>query len=90
MTEETHGEYLTRQARLTAEKSPSAMLTGPFWRGALERTIKTGAQTLVALIGTEAVGVTSLDWPQMLSVAATAMLLSVLTSIGNADFTAGK
>lgn len=91
MTEETHGEYETRQARLTAENNgSSAMWSGRFWQGAGERTIKTGAQTLVALIGTEAVGVTSLDWPQMLSVAATAMLLSVLTSIGNADFTAGR
>lgn len=90
MTEETREEWQTRNARLAAEKSPSAIWTGQFWRGAGERTIKTGAQTLVALIGTEAVGVTSLDWPQMLSVAATAMLLSVLTSIGNADFTAGR
>lgn len=58
--------------------------------GALERALKTMAQTLIALIGTEAVGITSLDWPSLLSVAATATLLSVLTSIVNADFTAGS
>ena len=57
--------------------------------GALERALKTAAQTLLALIGTESVGITSLDWPGLLSVAATATLLSVLTSIVNADFTAG-
>lgn len=45
------------------------------------RAIKTGAQTLVALIGTGAVSVTSLDWAQMLGVAVTAMVVSVLTSV---------
>ena len=45
------------------------------------RAIKTGAQTLASLIGTGAVGILALDWPQMLSVAATAMVFSVLTSI---------
>lgn len=57
--------------------------------GALERALKTFAQVLIALIGTESVGITELDWPGLLSVAATATLLSVLTSIVNADFTAG-
>lgn len=45
------------------------------------RALKTGAQTLASLIGTGAVGILALDWPQMLSVTATAMVLSVLTSI---------
>jgi len=45
------------------------------------RAIKTGAQTLASLIGTGAVGILSLDWPQMLSVTATAMVLSMLTSV---------
>lgn len=45
------------------------------------RAVKTGAQTLASLIGTGAVGILALDWPQMLSVTATAMVLSVLTSI---------
>ena len=57
--------------------------------GALERALKTAAQTLLALIGTESVGITQLDWPGLLSVAAAATVLSVLTSIVNADFTAG-
>lgn len=45
------------------------------------RALKTGAQTLASLIGTGAVGILALDWPQMLSVAATAMVLSLLTSV---------
>ena len=45
------------------------------------RAVKTGAQTLASLIGTGAVGILALDWPQMLSVTATAMVLSVRTSV---------
>ena len=50
-------------------------------RAAAIRALKTGAQTLASLIGTGAVGILALDWPQMLSVTATAMVLSVLTSV---------
>ena len=52
-----------------------------WFRAAGIRAIKTGAQTLASLIGTGAVGILALDWPQMLSVTSTAMVLSVLTSI---------
>ena len=45
------------------------------------RAVKTGAQTLATLIGTGAVAITDLDWPQMLAVTATTMVLSMLTSI---------
>lgn len=48
---------------------------------ALVRAVKTGAQTLATLIGTGAVAITSLDWAQMLAVTATAMVLSLLTSL---------
>jgi len=57
------------------------MLTVAFWRAAAERAIKTAAQTLVLLIGTGSIGITSLNWPELLSLTATAALLSVLTSI---------
>ncbi len=52
-------------------------------RAALMRAVKTGAQTLVTLIliGTGAVGITDLDWPALLSVTATTMVLSLLTSV---------
>lgn len=45
------------------------------------RAVKTGAQTAVALIGTNAVNVVSLDWAQIVGISATAMVVSVLTSI---------
>lgn len=44
------------------------------------RALKTAAQTAVAMIGTGAVGVTDLDWLQILSVSATSAVLSILTS----------
>ena len=52
-----------------------------WFMAAAVRAIKTRAQTLASLIGTGAVGILALDCPQMLSVTATAMVLSVLTSI---------
>lgn len=59
------------------------MTTLAFWRATVERAVKTFAQALLALIGTGAVGVTALNWPQLLSVSATAALLSVLTSVAS-------
>ena len=55
--------------------------SGAWWEAAGVRCLKTAAQTLASLIGTGAVGVLSLDWPQMLGVTATAALLSLLTSL---------
>ncbi|KAB1647460.1 holin [Pseudoclavibacter sp. CFCC 14310] len=65
------------------------MLTLAFWKGLGERAIKTFAQALVAVIGTGALGILDVDWLSALSVAGLATLVSVLTSVGNADFTAG-
>lgn len=45
------------------------------------RAIKTMAQTAVALIGTNAMGITQVDWIAVASGAALAGVLSVLTSI---------
>lgn len=64
------------------------LTTREFWASSVERAVKTAAQTAVALIGTEAVGLFSLDWAQIGSVVATATILSLLTSI--AGDTAGK
>ena len=63
--------------------------TAQFWKGAAERGIKTFAQALVAIISAGTVGILDVDWTSALSVAALAALASLLTSIGNADFTAG-
>jgi hypothetical protein len=65
--------------------------TKAFWKGATERAIKTFAQAGVALITADAVvGLFDLDVAGLLSVSGLAALVSVLTSVGNADFTAGK
>ena len=63
--------------------------TKAFWKGTGERAIKTFCQSLVAIIGVGAIGILDVDWAGALSVAALATVVSVLTSIGNADFTAG-
>ena len=55
--------------------------SGAWWAAAGVRALRTGAQALATLIGTGQVGVTDLDWSQMLSVTATMMVLSLLTSL---------
>lgn len=60
-----------------------------FWMGAFERAIKTFFQTLVALVGTSAVTVQEVGWVYVISGSILATILSLATSIGNADFVAG-
>ena len=50
-------------------------------RAALVRAVKTMAQTAVALIGTNAIGVTEVDWIAVASAAILAGIVSVLTSV---------
>jgi hypothetical protein len=50
-------------------------------KSAATRAIKTMAQTAITLIGTDVVGVLSLDWGLILGVCATNGLLSILTSL---------
>ena len=52
-----------------------------FWNYAGERAIKTFAQTAIATLGVGTVGLLTIDWVNLLSVAGGAALLSVLTSI---------
>lgn len=50
-------------------------------KAAAMRCIKTMAQTAVALISTNAVGITDVDWVAVGSAAALAGVLSLLTSV---------
>ncbi len=52
-----------------------------WWRAAGIRALKTCAQTAVALIGTNAIGVTGVDWVGVASGAALAGVVSLLTSV---------
>lgn len=50
-------------------------------KAAVVRAVKTAAQTAVALIGTNAVGFTDVDWVAIASAALLAAIISVLTSV---------
>lgn len=74
------------------------MFTVAFLKGATERAVKTFLQTFVAVVvaglGADAVGVSAglldVSWLDALSVSALATIMSLATSAGNADFTAGR
>ena len=53
----------------------------------LERALKTAGQTLVALLSTNAVGVTDVDWPGVASAVALAVVLSLATSLAGITLT---
>ena len=53
-----------------------------WWAAAFVRALKTFAQTIVALVGVDAIGIAQVDWLGTLSAAALALVLSFLTSIG--------
>lgn len=79
---------------LAASETPSeageSIWSGPFWRGAGERAVKTFAQTEVTLIGANLLPVVELPWYALLGSGLTAAILSVLTSLINPRFTAGE
>lgn len=57
------------------------MWTKKFWMDTLELVLRTMAQALIAVLGTNALGIIGLDWMQTASITATAGLLALLTSI---------
>lgn len=60
------------------------MWTWEFWKSAGERALKTFAQSLVAALGVGAASpIWELGWLESLGIAATAMVLSALTSIAS-------
>lgn len=57
------------------------MFSKAFWSYSSERAIKTFAQTAIAYLGTGSLGLFSIDYFSLFSLAGGAALLSVLTSI---------
>ena len=57
------------------------MFTKEFWSYAGERAIKTFAQAAMAYLGTGSVGLLTIDFVTLLSLAGGAALLSLLTSV---------
>lgn len=64
--------------------------TKEFWKGAGERALKSFAQALLVFVGADGVGILDVEWSVALGLAASFTLASLLTSILNADFTAGN
>jgi len=52
-----------------------------FWKDSTWRSFRTFCQTLAAMLGGQAVNVLTADWLSMISVSATAALVSLLMSI---------
>jgi hypothetical protein len=52
-----------------------------YWNYAGERAVKTIAQVAIATIGVGATGILNVDWLNVLSVAALAGVMSLLTSV---------
>ena len=61
------------------------MFTKSFWKGALERAIRTFCQTLVAVVGASKFDWMSADWQTIVATSAIATGLSVLTSIAGVN-----
>ena len=60
------------------------MFTQMFWQLAVERAVKTFAQTLAAVLGAGGIGLIDAPWLTALSTAAVALLVSLLTSVASA------
>lgn len=62
------------------------MWTKAFWLATLERAVKTFAQALAAVLVASGTGVLDTPWTSAFSVAGMAAVLSLLTSVGSAQF----
>lgn len=62
----------------------SELWTGKFWLASIERAIKSFAGALLALLGSNVLSVTDVDWSQAAGVGALAALSSILLSITSA------
>lgn len=66
------------------------MWTLRFWQSVFERAVKTFAQSAVALLVGDGIGITDVNWLSVASIAGLACIVSVLTSIGTAGLTDGN
>lgn len=64
-------------------------MSGAYWLATLERAVKTAVQTTLALLTTEATGITDIDWSGIGSAVGLATLISVLTSLGSIQLAPG-
>lgn len=55
--------------------------TKKWFKAAAVRTVKTMAETAIALIGTNTIGITDVDWVGLLSACALSGVVTVLTCI---------
>lgn len=62
------------------------MFTSFFWRSVVERAVKTFAQGAAALLVGDGLGLLTVDWATVGSVAGLAAVVSVLTSVASAPF----
>lgn len=60
-----------------------------FWAAAVERAVKTLAQTAAALLVGSGTGLIDADWLAVASVAGMAAVVSLLTSVGSGALTDG-
>lgn len=58
------------------------LMSKDWWEKATVRAIKTAAEAAVAMIGTGAVGILSVDWVNLASVTCMAVVVSYLISLG--------
>jgi hypothetical protein len=65
----------------------SYLVTGSFWMQAAERAVKTFAQAAIALLTGEGLGLLTVDWTNVASIAGLAAVVSVLTSVASGPFT---
>lgn len=59
------------------------MFTIAFWKGCIERAVKTFTQALAAFLIANVTGILDVDWKTALSVSLMAPALSALTSLGS-------
>ena len=61
--------------------APHVLVTATWWAAAGIRSVRTAAQAAVALIGTNVVGITDVEWLGVASASALAAVLSLLTGL---------